>query len=434
MTASSSYNQVCLQDMLLNIQSDDFKSVRVVINPFGDREHGVWVSVFDLLEYVAKKKNPQEVFKRIENQHSEFAIRDKIQFLGQRGPKTPIIPLRKSVQLLQLTPGEAGQKVRTASAELLCRHVAGDESLIEEIQANRVEQERLSVEDPGNPMRLFAVDHKIRQNDDYPKIVISAASSSKSKLSQSPPPSKIKNATETLPEPVLRWIEDLGAKREEVPAAKASFRALLEIEIASGALPKATTAAAKYSITPPVHLRYLAEASLASIRDAVQKRLSTLAAAAGPPPCCGQSKRRRECQEEHDDKDIIVEVDDCKTILTVSEVMTKAEVWDPVRKPYMSDLSNRMLQIKCQNTDGSFSERISSFPFGLVHKYKKPEDLSVAHEALCSTKSLYEKRIRELLEDAFVRAGIFDDALAFACSEAARRLATQLLVDFDDTF
>jgi hypothetical protein len=69
-----------------------------------------------------------------------------------------------------------------------------------------------------------------------------------------------------------------------------------------------------------------------------------------------------------------------------------------------------------------------------MHKYKKPEDLSVAHEALRSTKSLYEKRIRELLEDAFVRAGIFDDALAFTCSEVARRLATQLLVDFDDTF
>jgi hypothetical protein len=164
-------NQICLQDTLLNIQSDDFKSVRVAVNPFENKENGVWVSVFDLLEHVAKKKNPQEVFKRIENQHPEtITWCDSFSFPRQRGPKTPIMPLRKSVQLLQLTPGEAGRKVRTASAELLCRHVAGDESLIEEIKANRVEQERLSVEDPGNPMRLFAVDQQIRRDDDYPEM------------------------------------------------------------------------------------------------------------------------------------------------------------------------------------------------------------------------------------------------------------------------
>ena len=85
-------------------------------------------------------------------------------------------------------------------------------------------------------------------------------------------------------------------------------------------------------------------------------------------------------------------------------------------KPYMSDLSNRMLQLKCHDTDGSFSERRQSIPFGLVHKYKKPDDWPMASQALHETKSLYEKRIRELLEDAFVRAGTYDGTLAFACS------------------
>jgi hypothetical protein len=164
-------NQICLQDTLLNIQSDDFKSVRVVINPSENKEHGVWVSVFDLLQYVAKKNSPREVLKRINDQHPEVVTWcDNFQFNGPGQRLTPIMSLRKSVQLLQLTPGEAGQKVRTASAELLCRHVAGDESLIEEIQANRVEQERLSVEEPSNPMRLFAVDQQIRRDDDYPEM------------------------------------------------------------------------------------------------------------------------------------------------------------------------------------------------------------------------------------------------------------------------
>jgi hypothetical protein len=179
---------------------------------------------------------------------------------------------------------------------------------------------------------------------------------------------------------------------------------------------------------PQVQYRALAEAALSSSRASIQTRIDTIVAATTrcslpglPPPKKARTEEQGGGEQEEEDND-----DD---ILKVSEVVRTAEVWEPVWKPYMSDLSNRMLQVKCHDTDGSFSERRQSIPFGLVHKYKKPEDWTVASQALQETKSLYEKRIRELLEDAFVRADIYDRTLAAACTEAARRLATQLRMD-----
>jgi hypothetical protein len=112
-------NQVYLQDALASIENDDFKSVHVVINPFEDKEHGVWVSIFDLLQHVANKKNPHEVLKRIGVQHPEVLTWcENLQFSGPGQRMTPIMPLRKSVKLLQLTPGEAGSGDYRASSRV----------------------------------------------------------------------------------------------------------------------------------------------------------------------------------------------------------------------------------------------------------------------------------------------------------------------------
>lgn len=222
-----------------------------------------------------------------------------------------------------------------------------------------------------------------------------------------------------LPEPTLSWIDDIGATRAEVPGAKASMRLLFEIEIAAGALPK-DTATSKFTTAPPLRFRALAEAALASVRDAVQRRLSTLPAA-GPPP----SKRARTTDPNPEDSE--------EDILKVSEVMQEADAWEPVWKAYMSDLSNRMVQLKCEETHGTFSERRPQEVHpGIevdVHKYKKPEDWPLARRALIDTKCLYEKRIRELLEDVFVKVGLFDAHLSRYCTEAGRLLAAQLKTD-----
>jgi hypothetical protein len=65
--------------------------------------------------------------------------------------------------------------------------------------------------------------------------------------------------------------------------------------------------------------------------------------------------------------------------------------------------------------------------------YKKPDDWVVAKRALKETKDLYGKRVRELLEEAFVRAGVFDDVpprtYAGICTQTARSISARLNVD-----
>lgn len=108
--------------------------------------------------------------------------------------------------------------------------------------------------------------------------------------------------------------------------------------------------------------------------------------------------------------------------------MTAAQVWSPIRKVLNSDLSNRMVQLKAEETGGAsggaFSTRcmqhLSSVPMDVqVHSYVKPEDL----------QPLYEKRIREFLEDVFRQFDLLTDLVAAACTMAARRLSEQLKVD-----
>lgn len=136
------------------------------LDPFPDKEKGIWIAVFDLLQHVAKKKAERKVFERISEQHPEVVTYcHDFQFSGRGQRSTPSIPLRKVVSLLQVTPGEAGNAVRTESAELLCRYIGGDTAIADEVHANAAEQQRLAAEDPTNPARLFGMDVEDHQRD-----------------------------------------------------------------------------------------------------------------------------------------------------------------------------------------------------------------------------------------------------------------------------
>ena len=261
--------------------------------------------------------------------------------------------------------------------------------------------------------------------------------------------------TARIGEPFLNWRIDIGAERKEIPAAKAMLKTLFEIEVAAGALPRSP--APNYA-APQTRFRELVHASLASSRVAIQKRIGTMAAGntarkrtmpseskedeegSCSEPGDGTKKRARnkEAEDEKEEELLHKEANEkplpTDDILKVSEVMRQARVWEPVWKTYMPDLSNRMLQIKSEETDGAFSERRLQQVAGgslvvSVHKYKNPDDWPVACRALVDTKSLYEKRLRELLEDAFLRAELYSDTLSRTCSEAARRIAAQLNTD-----
>ena len=147
-----------LSTALASLKDADFAKIRTTVSPPG-KAPGVWVSVFDFLENVAKKKNPHEVLRRLENQTPEvLTFCESFKFPGRGQHDTPICTLACAVKLLQVTPGEAGREARSQSAELLCRYYGGDLSLVGEVFGNAVEQERLAVEEPMNPMGMFGVD------------------------------------------------------------------------------------------------------------------------------------------------------------------------------------------------------------------------------------------------------------------------------------
>jgi hypothetical protein len=405
-------DEIPLSQALSSLNDADFGKIRTVVSPPG-KARGIWMSVYDFLEHVAKKKSPRTALERISASHPEGvqSLLDTFKFPGRGQQDTPIISVRDAVKLLQVTPGDAGNEARTHSSSLMCRYYGGDMSLVPEVTQNAAEQQRLAVEDPTNPMAVFGADLVARGGKFATTVSASAFSKEQGK--------KQSRQKAPLPEPWLDWQKDLNANRAEIPAAKATLKALFEVEVAAGALPKSP---APNSSAPQARFRALAEAALMSSRNSVQRRLGTLHA---------PLTKRPRTEEEKTPQDSVVQEDD--DLLTVSEVMLAAGVWAPVWKPYMSDLSNRMVQLKCEATDGAFAEcRPQEVRAGYVdvHSYKKNQDWPLARQALRETKDLYEKRARELLEDAFLEAGVYSEmpsrTHAGVCAAAARGLAARL--------
>jgi hypothetical protein len=118
--------------------------------------------------------------------------------------------------------------------------------------------------------------------------------------------------------------------------------------------------------------------------------------------------------------------------LKICEVMQAAGVWKAVWSIFRSDLANHMLSLKCADTEGSFSARRPETVRGnvpvLVHKYKKSTDWPIAWKALQNTRDVYEKRVREFLEDMF-RLAHQPDKVGSSSAHLAQAIAASLRVD-----
>ena len=77
----------------------------------------------------------------------------KIRGRGQKS--TPVIGIRGAVELILLLPGQQAARVRRQAAELLCRYLGGDISLVDEVCRLRGFQEELAVLAPEDPRRVF---------------------------------------------------------------------------------------------------------------------------------------------------------------------------------------------------------------------------------------------------------------------------------------
>jgi hypothetical protein len=227
-----------------------------------------------------------------------------------------------------------------------------------------------------------------------------------------------------LPEVCLDWEKDLGVSRQDLSGVKFQFKALIQVEVAAGQLPlKSPTEV--WGKAPPLRFKGLAEGAVASFRSMLERRYETIPL--GDTLKKVGTKRKRsngQSSEESADED-----DD---ILKISEIMRVAGVWTAVWSSFRSDLANQMLSLKCSETQGTFSARRPEtvrehIPI-FVHKYRKSIDWPLAWTALKNTRDLYEKRIREFLDDMFFLAGHPSETSGPTSAQLARDLAAKLRV------
>jgi hypothetical protein len=249
----------------------------------------------------------------------------------------------------------------------------------------------------------------------------------------------------TLPEPHVSW-RDLGAKLNEEPGA----RGLLESFLVSEAPNSKATERKAWAAKPPVRFVFLAKRALSSARMAIHTQDSD---PTGDCTSSSHSKKRRimEDQEATDDNGVTEDAcaDDLKGAcadvtgdacadgpedacadapeagpedgpgdgcedgdglpkeerLKLKRLLREQGVWEGVLRAYLSDVSNRLLQLKCEETGGTFdSRRTIVVGEGLTveaHCYHIDVDKDTALKAMAQTTCLYAKRVRDELRKAF---------------------------------
>ena len=85
-------------------------------------------------------------------------VRDKItdfKFKGRGQRATPVTGVHGIIEVVMLLPGQQAARVRRHAAELLCRWLGGDLTMIDEVCRSRRIQEGLAVQSPADPRRIF---------------------------------------------------------------------------------------------------------------------------------------------------------------------------------------------------------------------------------------------------------------------------------------
>jgi hypothetical protein len=92
--------------------------------------------------------------------------------------------------------------------------------------------------------------------------------------------------------------------------------------------------------------------------------------------------------------------------LNLSHLLLSLGVWKEVLKAYLNDVSNRLLQLKCEETGGTFdAKRSIDMRTGLridIHCYLKNVDEATVCQAMEQTRALYAKRVREEIRKALI--------------------------------
>jgi hypothetical protein len=313
------------------------------------------------------------------------------QFGGRGNQDTPVPKnLATLIEIIFLLPGRSAAKVRQSAAQIFVRYLGGDLSLIHEVERMNHVQTFLRENDPEHPLRAFGEYAEQRQAEED----LTTTQPKRRRVDDAPMSDLSSSLPMALPEDCLDWMIDFAVSRQELRGVKSQFKAILSIEISAGQLPQRSPVEL-WTKAPPLRFREMAVGAVSSYRSLLERQYGTMAAGDAEHA----SRRPNQGSDSDDDDDI----------LKISEIMSTAGVWQAVWPSYRSDLSMQMLALKCIQTGARFSERRPEIVQGhipvLVHKYKKSTDWPLAWTALQNTRDLYEKRVREVLNDLFRMAG-----------------------------
>ncbi|KAK9830713.1 hypothetical protein WJX74_003840 [Apatococcus lobatus] len=146
-----------IMQSILQLTEGDFEGQTVRTT----HEYPKRVSVIDIIKVVSRNINARKGWADLQKSHPEVVtLCDTFKFPGQGQQLTPVTDARGLVMIINLLPGERAAKFRAKGADIVVRYLGGDESLIAEIEQNRVVQANLP---DSNPARLFGEDVEARK-------------------------------------------------------------------------------------------------------------------------------------------------------------------------------------------------------------------------------------------------------------------------------
>ena len=134
---------------------------REVIRIRRTNENPSRVSVIDVAMAVSggTQHDAAKSLRRLCDQYPEVGPNwSHLKFKGRGQRETPVTDAKGIVEVIMLLQGQQAAQVRRQAAELLCRYLGGDLSLVDEVCALRGFQEQLAVRAPEDPRRLFGAE------------------------------------------------------------------------------------------------------------------------------------------------------------------------------------------------------------------------------------------------------------------------------------
>lgn len=353
----------------------------------------------------------------------------RVSFGGRGNRETPVPKdVAALIEIIFLLPGRAAAQVRQSAAQIFVRYLGGDLTLVQEVQLQSHVQNFLRESVPEHPMRTFgeAVENSElkRKREEADSVGEKCTGVSISEASQKHCGPSVVFRPQPLPELCLNWLKDFDVSRQDLAGVKTQFKAICQVEVSAGRLPERSPIEA-WAKAPPLRLRVLAYGAVESFRSLLERRYMYIGTNSTPGT---DSSTRMGAHVQNSDENSGEEDD----VLKISEIMRAAGVWKAVWDSFRSDLANQMLSLKCAETDGSFSDHRPETVRGhipvLVHKYRKSTDWPLAWTALQNTRDLYEKRVREFLEDMFHLSGQSEQTMGQSLIDLARGIAASLRV------